>query len=408
MILVIVLLFLGACSTDETNGTTYGFEQNQVRDEEYEWLQPNSYQITVDDSFELVSKNVMDTPENQMFFWHESSANQYTFTLKTTTEQLQKEVPTIDIQPINKYKYVYLQEYYDFGLTEKEAQDALEAVKKEVEEDSAAYLEQMKEQSLERLSDVANVLTTEDYDIKPFTYMIKTESELGVIHYELLGEVGENYVRARLSIPSEQDETLFEKMLTSMKTITFNKDEFDANPILDQPTNLSYEPKENLKGDYPEVGYSFDLPEVATFRYSFPSLHTYRYTFDTKYEESVEKEHFGLRSSELVVKVEKQENARNREGEIRNRALDDFVAYQHDYARTIDYLHENEDFNTGVFTTAVRVEFDGYEEYWFLKEVDGHVYEVFFDIAFEAHEYEELLESYLGVVRTFELKNVKE
>ncbi|WP_377888903.1 hypothetical protein [Alkalihalobacillus sp. R86527] len=47
-----------------------------------------------------------------------------------------------------------------------------------------------------------------------------------------------------------------------------------------------------------------------------------------------------------------------------------------DYAQSITYLHEEESFDTGVFTTAVRVDFDGYEEYWFLKEVDGHVYEV--------------------------------
>lgn len=44
----------------------------------------------------------------------------------------------------------------------------------------------------------------------------------------------------------------------------------------------------------------------------------------------------------------------------------------------------------------------------FLKEVDDHVCEGFFDIAFEAAEYNELLDSYLNVVRSFELEEVEE
>ncbi|WP_158211522.1 hypothetical protein [Alkalihalobacterium alkalinitrilicum] len=70
-------------------------------------------------------------------------------------------------------------------------------------------------------------------------------------------------------------------------------------------------------------------------------------------------------------------------------------------------LHEDDNFNTGVFTTAVRVDFDGYEEYWFLREVDGHVYEVTFDIAYGAPEYYELLNSYLNVIRTFDVTDVE-
>ncbi len=40
------------------------------------------------------------------------------------------------------------------------------------------------------------------------------------------------------------------------------EEEFKDNAILDEPASLSYEPLENLKGDYPEVGYSFELPEL--------------------------------------------------------------------------------------------------------------------------------------------------
>ncbi|WP_142247889.1 hypothetical protein [Alkalihalobacterium alkalinitrilicum] len=64
-------------------------------------------------------------------------------------------------------------------------------------------------------------------------------------------------------------------------------------------------------------------------------FHTYRYTFGTLYEESIEKDHFTLRSSDLEIRVEKEENARNREEEMRNKDVDDFVPFQHDYARSI-------------------------------------------------------------------------
>ncbi|WP_100011720.1 hypothetical protein [Lentibacillus sediminis] len=63
--------------------------------------------------------------------------------------------------------------------------------------------------------------------------------------------------------------------------------------------------------------------------------------------------------------------------------------------------------NGSAITTAVRVEFGTYEEYYFLKEVDGHVYEIFFDIAFGAEEYDKLLDSYLDIVRSFEVSGVE-
>ncbi|MUV38940.1 hypothetical protein JNUCC1_02812 [Lentibacillus sp. JNUCC-1] len=401
------LLLLCACSTDDPDRTTYGFEQDQAEQKEFEWVLSNSYQITVDDSFEMVSRYERDTAPEEMFFWHEPSANEHAFQLDTTTEALEKEVPTMKINPINKYQYVYMQKYYAFDLTEPEAKESMRDVKEEVNKKSDEFLEDIKEKTIERLENESTVYTNEDYDIEPFTYMIESESEQGVMHYNLVGEAEEEYVRASMSIPSSNDEDLFESMLASLRTLTYNKDEFQNDPVLDEPTKLSYEPADNLKGSYPEVGYSFEIPEAATFRYSYPVFHTYRYTFDTLYDESIEKEHFGLRSSELIIRVAKEENAKNRETEIRNRALDDFVAFQHDYARSVTYLHEDADFNTGVFTTAVRVTFDGYEEYWFLKEVDGHVYEVTFDITLEAPEYDDLLESYLNVIRTFELTHIE-
>ncbi|UOR13629.1 hypothetical protein [Halobacillus amylolyticus] len=417
------LLFLCACSTaekvetddtektsenDETTITTYEFKQEQDTQDKRNWLAPHTYQLTVDDSFERISKYVISTTEERMFFWHQPSANEFQFTLETTTESLQKEVPTIDIRPMNKNSYVYMQEYFSLGedFTEAEIQEITEDVTQKVEEKSEEHIEEMKDNSIERLEGDPTVYTNKDYDLKPFTYMVEHESEQGVIYYELFGKLDKAYVQATLSIPPKMKEKLFEPMLASVKTMTYKEEEFKNNPVLDEPTQLSYEPAENLKVSYPEVGYSFEIPEAATFRYSFPTFHTYRYTFDTIYEESIEREHFSLNSSELIVRVAKQENARNREEEMRTKQLSDFVAYQHDYARSITYLHEKEGFETGVFTTGVRVEFDGYEEYWFLTEVDGHVYEVTFDIAFDAPKYDELLESYLKVVRSFELTNL--
>lgn len=393
-----------------TSGTTYGFEQDESK--EAQWLQPNDYQVTIDDSFEMVSRYERETPGYHLFFWHEPSASEYLFELETTYEELEEHVPTIEVKPINKYAYNLLYtgdpSYFTDDFTDEEVQEIMADIKRTVEEDSEEQVEEIREGLIEMEESESTVYTTEEYDIEPFTYMIQSESEEGVIRYQFVGEAEEDYLTSTLSIPSNGNEELFEKMFDSLQTITYNKDEFVDNTVLDEPTSLSYEPAENLKGSYPEVGYSFEIPETATFRYSFPVFHTYRYTFDTFYEESIEKEHFTLRTSELSIRVEKEENARNREEELRNRALEDFVGVNHDYFRSVTYLHEDENFDIGVFTTAVRVEFDGYEEYMFLKEVDGHVYQVTFDIAFDAPEYDEWLDSYLNVIKTFELIDVEE
>ncbi|WP_077622650.1 hypothetical protein [Sediminibacillus massiliensis] len=413
------ILFLTACSTGEeggtdkeaesgdSQGTTYGFEPDLGFHEENGWLLPLSYQVTVDESFERISRYVTGTSE-KMFFWHEPSASKYTFDLETTTDKLQEEVPTIEINPVKKDTYAYMEKYFSLDLEEADGQEIKETVEQAVKENAEAYLEEMKDKALEASEGESKVYTNEEYDIEPFTYMIESESAQGVLQYKLFGEAEEEYLRATLSIPDKKKEDLFDGMLASLRTITYNKEEFKENAVYDQPTRLSYEPAENLTGAYPEVGYSFENPEAATFRHSFPTFHTYRYTFGTLYEEEIEREHFGLRSSELVVRAAKAENARTREEEIRNRQLDDFVAFQYDYARSVEYLHEDENFDTGVFTTGVRVEFDGYEEYWFLREADGHVYEVTFDLAFDAPEYDELLDSYLNVVRSFEHTNIEE
>ncbi|WP_079529519.1 hypothetical protein [Halobacillus hunanensis] len=410
------LILLCACSTggevetdktsenDETTGTTtYGFEQDQDGPEESKWLLPNSYQITIDDSFEMVSRYETGSSEEKMFFWHKPSASEFSFKPEKSPEKFEKKVPTIEIKPINKYhRYMYMH------LTGSESQKSMEAVKKEVKENSEVYLEEVKERTVELLKGDPTIYTKEDYDIEPFTYMIESETEQGVLHYELIGEVESSYLRATLTIPVKKKEELLGNMLSSIRTITYKEEEFKDNAVLDEPTSLSYEPAENLKGDYPEVGYSFEVPEAATFRYSYPTYHAYRYTFDTRYKESIEKGNFSLNHSELIVRVEKLENARNREEELRTKGRFDFVTAQSDHAQSITYLHEEEDFDTGIFSTAVRVEFDGYEKYWFLREVDGHVYEVTFDITFEAPEYKELLDNYLNVVRTFELIGIEE
>lgn len=401
------LLLLSACTN--TGAATYGVENEEAENEEDALLANNAYQVTVDDSFEFVSNYVRDDQDHRMFFWQESVADEFEYNLETTPELLREEVPTIDIYPVNKYQYIYAEEYLDVDTTEEEAEEAKEDVKQDVENNAATYLDDMKDEYIERLDEDVNVITNEENDLDPFTYMVKHETEAGFIRYELFGE-GEagDYLRAALTVPNGEDEALFETMLDSLQTITFDSEEFDENADMDEPARLAYEPADNLNGEYPKVGYSFDRPEAATYFHSYPSFHVYRYTFATMYEDSKDMEDVTPGRSDLVVRAEKQENAPNRAEELRNRAAEDFVTYPDDYARTIDYLHEDEDFDTGVFTTAVRVEFEDYEEYWFLKEVDGHVYEVTFNLAFEAEEYDELLEDYLKVVRSFELTDVEE
>ncbi|MFG6147445.1 hypothetical protein [Halobacillus sp. B23F22_1] len=416
-VILLGTLVLSACSSDndsdqeketqynEINGTTYEFEEYG----DGGWAHPNSYQLTVDDSFELRSDYEVETYDEQMFFWHKPSADDYTFELETTQEILEEQVPIMEMKPVNKNQYVFNQEYANDAevlmgeISDEEKEEVEEKVKKIVNDGSGDYLEDMKESIVEEQQGETTTYTAEDeYDIKPFTYMIESESENGALHYNLIGEAEDDYIRASISVPGEEEEEQLETLLNSLHTLTYNEDEFKDDAVLEEPDRLSYEPEKNLQGSYPEGGYSFKIPEAATFRYSFPVYHTYRYTFDTLYKESIEKEHFSLHSSELVVRAAQEQNARNREDELRHRKLEDFVPFQHDYARSVTYLHD-EDFDTGIFTTGVRVKFDGYEEYWFLKEADGQVYEVTFDLAFEAEEYDELLDSYLKVVRSFEL-----
>ncbi|MDZ5781949.1 hypothetical protein [Marinococcus luteus] len=400
------LLLLSAC----TNGDmTYGVENKEAENEEDALLANNAYQVTVDDSFEFVSNYERGDQVHRMFFWQESAADNFEYNLDTTNELLREEVPTIDIYPVNKYEYIYTEEYLDFDITEEEAEENKEDVKQDVENNAAAYLDDMKDDYIERVDEDVDVITNEENDLDPFTYMVKHETEGSFTRYELFGEGDAgDYLRAALTVPDGEDEELFETMLDSLQTITFDPEEFDENADMDEPARLAYEPSENLKGDYPEVGYSFERPENAEFFHSYPVYHVYRYTFATMYENSGDMEDAAPGRSDLVVRAEKQENAPNREQELRNRAAEDFVTFPDDYARTVDYLHEDEGFDTGVFTTAVRVEFGEYEEYWFLKEVDGHVYEVTFNVAFEAENYDELLEDYLNVIRSFELTDVEE
>ncbi|RWZ58571.1 hypothetical protein EQV77_06285 [Halobacillus fulvus] len=419
ILILIGILFLAACSTtdpavtseegsdpkQEQKEITYEFRQEQHDDLKKSWLLPNSYQITVDRYFEQLSRFETDNAEEKMFFWHQPSADEFEFTLETVSEDLEQEVPTMEISPVNKHQYIYLTEFLELEELAEESFDKLyEKVSEKAEEDGAAYMEKMKEDILFQYDSAPTVFTQEDYDIAPFTTMLEHESEQGVLYYDLIGEGDTDYLHATLTIPKDQKEEFLNTMLESLQTITYDEGEFADEAVIDDPKRLSYEASENLKGDYPQAGFSFERPEAATFRYSFPLYHTYRYTFGTLYEKEIEKEHFSLRSSEFIARAAIKENARNREEEMRNRALDDFVAFQNDYARSVTYLHD-EGFDTGIFTTGIRVDFDGYDEYWFLKETEDHVYEITFDIAPEAPGYEELLDSYLNAVRTFELSD---
>ncbi|WP_078427612.1 hypothetical protein [Alkalihalobacterium alkalinitrilicum] len=218
-LIFIGLLFLGACSTDGTSGKIYEFVQDGHGGPE--WLLPNSYQITIDDSFELVSKYVIESSDSHMYFWHAHLASEYPFELDTTRDDLEENVPTIEISPVNKHQYIYMENYMSFDLTETEAQEIMDEVKQEVENKSEVYLEEMKEKSMGNLEADPTVYTNEEYDIDPFTYMIESELKQGVIHYELFGEAEKDYIRATLSLTSKVDKELFEKMLDSLRTITY-------------------------------------------------------------------------------------------------------------------------------------------------------------------------------------------
>ncbi|WP_077597101.1 hypothetical protein [Oceanobacillus kimchii] len=402
----IVLLLLYACSSNETSGDiTYEFTGEKENKDE---IVPSSYQVSIDESFEIVPNHISES----IFFWHKNSVKEYEFALETTREDLEIDVPTIEISPINKHEY-YLSyaadpSFFMEDYTEKEAQKVIE---QKVKEDSKKHIEDIKDRLLD--ADEAEpaseftVYTTEDHDIAPYTYMIQKEEE-SVIRYHLVGEAENDYLLATLSIPNKQreNEELLEKMITSTQTITYNQNEFkeSAEMLDEKPTHISYEPPQNLTENYPNMGFSYKLPEEVDSEIgSYPVYHKIRYSYITVYNETIENEQLTLPSSELSIRVDRLKNANNREGELRNKDIKDFVTFQHNSAQSVTHLHEDENFDTGVFTTGIKVEFDGYDEYWFLKETNGHVYQVVFDISPEVSEYEELLEGYLNLMRTFEI-----
>lgn len=400
------LLLLTACAENNPDATTYETEDGEAGDGELAWLMDNGYQVTVDDTFEMISRYTKSYANQDMLFWDKAAAEAIDYTPDTTPDILEESVPTISISPTNKYQYLYIQDHYLLDMTEEEANEALEIVREEIEENSTVYLEEIKDFYISMLDEDVSVTTDEEQDIAPYSYMAEYESEAGVLHYVLIGELADDFVSVELTLPHE-DEDLLEIMLDSAKSMTYDKEQFEENPVQDNPTQLGYQPAENLKGDYPEAGYTFDIPEVATFRHSFGGYHPYRYTFATPYEEQIESEYTIPNVSDFVIRVEKEEIAWVRAEEILNNAFGDFVTYPDNHAREVDYLHEDETFDTGIFTTAVRVTFDGYEEYWFLEEIDGHVYDIQFDIALEAEEYEAILESYLQTVRSVTAENIR-
>lgn len=413
-----VFLFT-ACSSDEENRdgiTTYRFHDDKLghalADSEEEeaiaaYTLPSPYEISIDDSFERVSRYTTGKPPEEMLFWHKASEEETAINIETSLDDLKTEVPTIELVPTNKVLIAYLRNP-DFFLEEQsdeEMEDMIEELIETVNNPPEGHLDDFIDEQLtwvEQDTTMTNV--AEDY--KLFTRMIEFEEE-AFEQYQFIGETDNVYLTATITIPNGQKDEFLPTIEDALNSITYNEDEFSDEPNYDLKDSLSYKPGDY--GDsYPDIGYSFVNPEETQFHYSFPSFYPYRFHFLYEYSNQDESDYLQQSVSELVIRLEHEENANNRETDMRAKQPEDYVPYDVDEVTNVEHLHDDPDADFGIFTTAIRVEFGwGYEEYWFLHETDGHVVEIEFDFFPDAPEADELLEHYMRVVRTVELDEIE-
>src|SRR5699024_5057195 len=156
----------------------------------------------------------------------------------------------------------------DFLMEDATPKETEQKMREKIEENSEEYFQNLIEREIERAGPATEVISGEELDIAPYEVMLQNEDEAGVTRFHFIGETEEDYLVTTLSLPSLEDEELVDNMMTSIQSITYDEAEFKEQPVRDEPNRLSYEPAENLKGNYPEIGYSFERPEAAVFRHS--------------------------------------------------------------------------------------------------------------------------------------------
>lgn len=412
-------LFLSACSSTEeteTDGlTTYSYKYDvfggntdiNATEEMIEYIIPSPYEITIDDSFERVSRYTSNMPPEQMLFWHTESFENMTHEIdsETSREDLKTHVPTLELILYNKYQHFMVSnpDLFSANPTEEEIEEVLAKFKNFVDNPPEGHMDEFIEELL-LLTETEPIIADISEDNHLFTHQIEHKED-SFEHYQYVGETDTAYLTATVTVPNDQSEEYLPTIQDALSRLTFTLEEFSDEPNYDLAETLSYEPSDYGDG-YPKIGYSFQVPEEVEFYLSFPSLNPYRYHFVHQYSNYEEWEYVEQSVSRFDIFAAPRGSARNRESDILSKQPQEFTAYLGDKVTEVDYLHEDPDADIGIFTTAVRVEFEsGYEIYIFLYETEGHVFEIEFDFSHEAPESAELLEEYFKVVRSFELIN---
>ncbi|MCM2677543.1 hypothetical protein [Alkalicoccobacillus plakortidis] len=204
-----------------------------------------------------------------------------------------------------------------------------------------------------------------------------------------------------MTIPEGQKDQLLDQMLESIQSVTNNRDRFfEEFTDVKIPSIYTYEPPKHHDEYYPEIGYSYHAPKTDHFFLNdrYGSYYGYRFTFYGRYDTEIE-----MPIPKLEIRSARIEDESFSENQINNQEPDGYMGYEDKFAYAVSDLMLDDTVDTGIFTTAKKVLFDGYNVYWFVTEVDGFIYSINFNIAEDAPG--EILDTFLNdVVATFELK----
>ncbi|MDQ0208738.1 hypothetical protein [Alkalicoccobacillus murimartini] len=362
------------------------------------------FQVIVDQDFEVFSDHEHAT-ENNMEFLYGPDLENYRFELDSARGELNKEVATLSFLRFNAIENGLMSstEFYDLEneRTEEEQEEIEQKIREEVEENENYGLEEFKEEYVEAATSEPVIITNEEEDLGMFTFMVESIAEEGYHEFRLIGRSQDDYISADMTIPEGRKDELYDQMLESVQSVTNHQDQFKSEfTEITKPTTYTYEPPKNHDEYYPEIGYSFDAPITDDyFLFSnFGGFAGYRFTFYGTYETNVE-----MPTKELEIRAARVEDETFSEEQIQHQQPEEYMGHDNKFAYEVIDLIQDETVDTGIFTTAKKVLFEGYDVYWFITEVDGYTFSVNFNIAEDAPN--EILDTFLNeVIASFELK----
>ncbi|MFB4213328.1 hypothetical protein ACE1TH_15665 [Shouchella sp. JSM 1781072] len=410
----LAVALLSACSSQDQNEetVTYSYDYHvynrtpdlNVDDQLRQYIIPSAYEITMDESFDRVTRYHSGLPPSNMLFWHKQIFNEMKANIETTAslDDLKTELPTLEILTENKYQQFILTNVDDVleNPNDDEIEQMLDEFLETVENPPDEHLEQYIVEMLSfSLKDAT--FTEMDEPIGLFSHQIDYDED-SYEHIAFVGETNTTYVTATVTIPNNETEEYRPIMDDALHHLTFDPTEFRDNPNYDFVNPIKYDP-EGFGDSFPDAKFSFRAPSMAQFSHSSPSVNPYSFNFSHYYSDSETLDQQNNVSS-LSVSVEER-GEQSRETEARAQRPQDFVVHDEDEVVEIDAMHKDETMDNGLFTTAMRIEYkSGFEEYQFLYETDDHVFEIEFTLSPNSIEADDLLNEYMRVVQSFELE----